>query len=77
MSSGGHDGLCPILTVTRADYADCNGVYKPTRIALTNGKFRQIYRNTRNKNRFIFFIGRGYGWSIGRFILVEIIKYFL
>ena len=56
--------LCPILTVTKAGYADCDGEYELTSWKQAHGRFRQVYKNT-VKDRYIFFIGLGYGWSIG------------
>ena len=38
--------LCPILTVTKAGYADCDGEYELTSWKQAHGRFRQVYKNT-------------------------------
>ena len=38
--------LCPVLTVTKAGYADCDGEYELTSWKQAHGRFRQVYKNT-------------------------------
>ena len=45
MASVEESELCPILTVTKAGYADCDGEYELTSWRQTHGRFRQVYKH--------------------------------
>jgi len=56
---------CPVLTVTNADFADCNGDYSVTEETVTWATDRPVYAHA-DKDRFIFWNAGGLGWSIGK-----------
>ena len=45
MASVEESELCPVLTVTKAGYADCDGEYELTSWRQTHGRFRQVYKH--------------------------------
>ena len=48
-----------------AAYGDCNGNYKVTGESVSWSPDRLVYKHI-NKDRYIFWNARGYGWSIGQ-----------
>ncbi len=65
---------CPILSVSNADYKYINGNY--TKVNYNNGNYmkvnktvswapeKPVYKHV-EKDRYIFWVEHGYGWSIG------------
>ena len=68
---------CPVLTVTNADFADCNGDYSVTEKRVAWAADRPVYALADtvpvlytvlyyHPDRFIFWNAGGLGWSIGK-----------
>ena len=57
---------CPVLRVSNADFADCNGDYVFSRsLSVDWAPDRPVFINT-DKDRVIFWNSGGLGWSIGK-----------
>jgi len=57
--------LCPQIEVYNAEYADCNGEYRESKIRVDWAPERVVYKHT-SKDRYIFWNAAGLGWSIGK-----------
>ena len=82
LNSGPPSVTCPVLTVTNADFANCNGDYSVTEERVTWAADRPVYAHADKDrylshlccvhlsdctyDRFIFWNAGGLGWSIGK-----------